>query len=270
MQAMNVQRLLLLSTVAVPLAPLLAEPGFNFRPLGPGEAAISSEVSPAWRSGVPAQPGADPQNFRFPPQQAESLATPIAPQMDSSGQPHFRYKPDEVGADQPPPLPSSVDASKDPAMQAYGTQQPAAAAGYGQSAVPGFAYPERPARPEPPPRPSYAMERPTRPEPPARPEPPPMPQPLHLEGRYIDGASRYQPQAYPFRPLDEEKPKESKTSSGTPPQNPAPVARTYQYPPMPVTPGYAPVPYDQGYNSGPSFNGFRFPFSGGNFPFNFR
>jgi hypothetical protein len=114
-----------------------------------------------------------------------------------------------------------------------------------------------------------------------------MPKPLYLEGRYIDGINRHQQQAYPFRPLEEEKPKDAKTSSGSRPADQA--SRTgsghmpggqagsypgYQFPPMPPTP-YPPAPYDRGYNNngtgnGPSFNGFRFPFSNGNFPFNFK
>ncbi len=267
MKAMKQGCWVLLSAIALPMATASAQPGYNFRPME-GADPSAPQVAPGWRPSTPPQastqrPVDDHMGYRFAPRQPAPANVVPQPSGDPGS---FRYKPEEEGASLPPPLPVAIDPNKDPAMQGYGMNQPVQP---GQSAFP---MPERPAIPEPPPRPSFSMDRPTRPEPPVRPEPPPMPKPLHLEGRYIDGVSRYQQQAYPFRPLEEEKPKEAKTSSGVRPAEPVNNApRAYpQYQPMPVGPMYPMAPYDQGYNNGPSFNGFRFPFGNGNFPFSFK
>lgn len=276
-----VQKGVLLFMVALPIGAALAQPGYSFRPMEDADGG-GDERTPGWRPSNPpaahssdsARPIDDHMGYRFAPRQEQKSAVPVmAPPFDGSSA-AFRYKPEEETALQPPPLPEAIDPSKEPAMQGYGVGSVSgkdSQAGSGQTNLPGR-YPML----EPPSRPSFTMERPTRGESPARlerpgrPEPPPIPQPLRLEGRYIDDASRYQQHSYPFRPLEEEKPRDSKTSSGTRPVDPVARAPSYQYPPMPMAPAYPHVPYDPGYNSGPSFNGFRFPFGTGTFPFSFK
>ncbi|MEO5342138.1 MAG: hypothetical protein H7842_02165 [Gammaproteobacteria bacterium SHHR-1] len=280
MKAIKIPSWLLSSALVLPVGTVLAQDGYSFRPM-PGQDSAASQVPPGWRlSPLPArqtgaQPADDHMGYRFAPRQAEAAGAEQAA-APTDGDPNaLRYKPKEAAALQPPPLPTAIDPSHDPAMQGYGMGQAMGQGqAYEQSAQGGFSLPERPAMPEPPPRPDFNRQRLNRPEPPTRPEPPPRPKPLYLEGRYIDGMNRHQHQSYPFRPLEDEK--EETARAGSPEGNNRTQSRgapTYAYPPQPpLPPAYPPMPYDSGYNNnrGPSFNGFRVPFGNGNFPFNFR
>jgi hypothetical protein len=277
LMAMRLSKLVLWSSVAIPMASAYAQSGFSFRPTDTDEPPMPQTVSPGWRAdrlprttgGMPAR-GADRANdggYNFAPQSGQPAVANPAPPVDSRGFSHFRYKPEDAREiATPPPLPPAFDPSKDPGMTGYGRQSM-----HGQAPVAGQ-----------PQNPGYASTHGAMNPQGARPEPLPQPQPLQLEGRYIDGANHYPQHSYPFRPLEEESkpapaisppPQRSTSQTAQVPAYPQQPYGSYQYPAMPinpVTPGYGPLPYDRGYNTGPTFNGFRFPFSNGGFPFGFK
>jgi hypothetical protein len=263
----------ILTSLAAPVDSVLAQQGFSFRPDDVEAVPVKPgwQVTPSSPNPTKAEAASQPQEgYRFAPQAPSSAAESpaIGQRSDTASYPSYRYKPEEETAPmaQPAPLPKAVPPSNPlPPISGYGLQQ-----GPQQSAVPG-APPWTGQVPSPgfPPGSAGSVQD-------AR-SPQPMQPPLRLENRYIDGSSQYA-NTYPFRPLENEtrpqKPEKSAERPAAPPPNPtyhqAPYGvNAYAYPPMPTAPGYAPYPYNN-YNSGPSFGGFRFPFSNGGFPFNFK
>lgn len=243
-------------------APLMAAAqGFNFRPMD-GAEPPSKPLAPGWRvDSLPPEPqgakSAQPNDFRFQPQQQRPSVVPSPAEGRPANAMHYNFAPDEQSATSapPPPLPDPVksNALMAPPMGFADPQQPMAAQ------IPhGFQSTH-----------------------PAGVPPSPLPPPLRLEGRYIDGPHSHVDQNFPFRPMDDERAPTAKTRSTQSDSQPdsqaiggygrgstnQPQAAGMVYPPP--APGYGPRRYDR-YNNGPSFNGIRFPFNNGSFPFSFR
>jgi hypothetical protein len=267
------RRLLLISLLGC--APFVATAsGFNFRPME-GVEPSSQPLAPGWRvdpqqAQAQGSKGEQSNTFQFQPQ----TQRPPVVHSPAEGRPasamHYNFAPDEQSAASapPPPLPEPIkaDALAPSGMAFPSPQQPMT--GQAPPGV-GFAGPQQPMTGQVP----FGSQS----QHPAGVPPSPLPPPLRLEGRYIDGPNSHVDKRFPFRPLDDERGTGTKIDASrmnTQSADDHGRGFTHQHQPQglaypPPMPGYGPRRYDR-YNNSPSFNGFRFPFNNGSFPFDFR